>query len=134
LYWGARTHVGWLPFAVTFATNLVLAVLTGDSRFVAAAITSTILLVLSRGGRLPNIWPVRVLGFFGRRSYSIYLTHTIVGFRITNFANHFNSQSTPVAVAIFLAAIAGSLGFACLFYQFVEMPVQRWVSRKTYRA
>lgn len=133
LYWGARTHVGWLPFLATLAIDVTLGVMTGNSRFVTVAISALILYVLAQGVKLPETWPVRILRFFGHRSYSIYLTHTIVGFRITNMANHLNVQSPQVAVAVFLAAIAGSLAFACVFYRFVELPVQRWVSRSSYR-
>jgi peptidoglycan/LPS O-acetylase OafA/YrhL len=134
VYWSARGRVGrWMPAAM-LATTLAAAAWGGHIRLVFAALTAVLLYasVTHPAASLASR-PLRWLGFLGERSYSLYLTHAIVGYRVLNLSNHIEPLTTPVVLALTAAALAACLAFACLFYRYVERPVLDWSRRIGYR-
>ena len=64
------------------------------------------------------------LAFLGSISYSLYLTHVIVGGRIINFGQrHITTGFTQEALLSFSALLV-SICFAWFFFRFVERPAQ----------
>jgi peptidoglycan/LPS O-acetylase OafA/YrhL len=59
--------------------------------------------------------------FLGSISYSLYLTHTSIGMRIVNLGKDF-AAGLPYDIALLLAALAISVGFAFIFARLVEGP------------
>ena len=64
--------------------------------------------------------PIPVLSFLGTISYSLYLTHTLIGNRIVNLA--MRTSSPWIELGGFAAAILASLSAAVALWYFVERP------------
>ena len=81
-----------------------------------------VILVMARGflNRFLSVRPVR---FLGRISYSLYLTHVLVVGSLGPLLPRFG-LSHPLAVAIVVILV--SLGFAWVFWRFVEKPSIDW--------
>jgi peptidoglycan/LPS O-acetylase OafA/YrhL len=71
------------------------------------------------------------LKFFGKISYSLYLTHAIIGSTILDFSQH-RVNGTIAMISLYLAVLAISIFSAYLLYRLVELPAQRWSARITY--
>ena len=61
------------------------------------------------------------LRFLGEISYSLYLTHVLIGGRVINLSLRF-PEEWPIRSAFFLAALVSSILFALGFYKVVEKP------------
>ena len=61
----------------------------------------------------------------GGCSYSLYLTHTMIGGRIVNYTRSWAGDSNAVAVALIVLALAVSFAFALLFAYCIERPSRR---------
>lgn len=129
LYW---LHRGWVGVALPLLLSLgclVQALVTGHLSAVVGGLTGLLLLgCLARGG-LCTWGRGRVVQYFGRISYSLYLCHTTlllavmrVGYRIT----HENGVA-----AVLWAAVAGGvcIGAAHLLWLWVERPSVEWARR-----
>jgi peptidoglycan/LPS O-acetylase OafA/YrhL len=101
----------------TVACCLLLSWLRPWSGLAAAATVSIIL--LTRGRSYP-----RALMMLGAMSYSLYLTHTVIGSRVINLGKRFG-EGLPTHLALFLLALAVSIGFAALFALVFERPAAR---------
>jgi peptidoglycan/LPS O-acetylase OafA/YrhL len=109
---GAIVLLGWLALEVSFRSR------------VAVALGTALLLVVVCRGILP--FPgqrSRLVGYFGRISYAIFLVHfpvcLVVNAAFTRFAPH-----TPeVQLAGVLIAWMASIGAGAVFYRFVERPL-----------
>jgi peptidoglycan/LPS O-acetylase OafA/YrhL len=102
---GCWATLGPLPAAVTVATALCIAFVRTD---------------------------VRVLGFLGAISYSLYLIHVPVGGRILSLGlAHLHGGSARV-VWLGISLVA-TIALATLFHRLVEVPAQQWSSRIRYR-
>jgi peptidoglycan/LPS O-acetylase OafA/YrhL len=103
-----------LALAVEWRPRLVLALVTG--------------LVLYASGKFGALgrWPrSRVMAFFGRISYSLFLIHfPVLVFVATVWAQH-DWTSPEAAVAGLVVAGVASVAAATLFYRFVEEPAMR---------
>jgi peptidoglycan/LPS O-acetylase OafA/YrhL len=124
----------WL--AAGWVTACAVGLSAGGSRSVAACLASAVLLWMSVARpRLPDWWVLRGLGFVGERSYSIYLTHTYIGYRMLNLPTVWAGAGTPLMeVGVWLAAVAASVVFGCAFFWLVERPLARLSRSVRYRA
>lgn len=132
---GQRLPVrGWLVIGWAGACAVGLA--AGESRPVAAAVSSALLLWLTVARpTLPDWWIFRGLSYVGERSYSIYLTHTYIGYRVLNLPTFWGGTVTPVAaLGMWLVAVVASVVFGCVFYWLVERPLARLSRTVRYRA
>jgi peptidoglycan/LPS O-acetylase OafA/YrhL len=91
---------------------------------------------LASGHALPGWPPVRVFEAVGRWSFSIYLIHGWVLYRVINLSNHWRGTGAltdGVVIAFFLVGIGASLVAGYVYYRLVEQPVSRLARRMTYR-
>lgn len=128
----SAANLGYGILLVTVATDRGADIATEESRRFTAVVSTLILFWIGRGGRFPNVAFTRFLAYIGKRSYSVYLTHMTVGYRIINLTNHFES-TIWTSVGLFVAAVVASLIAAILFYHFVEEPLSRRVREIEYR-
>ncbi len=131
-YWATKEW-RWLMAGVPFALILV-AVLTSSPRPFFAAATAVGLVLVTRhptalAGR---VWgPLRAVG---RWSYSVYLVHGIVGYRVMTALTWAGvPQSGGWAVLHFAAGAVASVACAYGFHRLVETPVRRLASGIRYR-
>lgn len=75
-----------------------------------------------------------VTDFFGKISYSLYLTHWPVGHLALGVLGLklFDASSDAARIAIIFAAFAVCVAAACVLYLAVERPARRWSSRIRY--
>jgi peptidoglycan/LPS O-acetylase OafA/YrhL len=72
------------------------------------------------------------LKFFGKISYSVYLTHIIVGDNILDFSLR-RVHSTAGRLCLYVIAFGATILCAYLLYRLVERPSQRWSASIPYR-
>jgi peptidoglycan/LPS O-acetylase OafA/YrhL len=105
-------------FAAAFTSNSV--------RPIYAALT---LLALAVAVRMEHfqVWkPFQWLTLVSTWSYSIYLTHGLVGHKIFWFAEELGiSMSSGVAVAIAVVTVIASIALGSIFHRLVEVPFTR---------
>jgi peptidoglycan/LPS O-acetylase OafA/YrhL len=98
-----------------------------------AGLVYPVLVAVGRGLRFPRVLPVRLLARVGVWSYSIYLTHIIVLYRLFQILSAINPDSPAVVLASYWAAFAATIGAGYCFYRFVERPTIRWCESFRYR-
>ena len=86
----------------------------------------TIILVM-----LAKDWENKFTKFFGDRSYSFYLLHSIIGAPITNFLSHRYTISWQKPIVISLGFIVSVIA-AHYFFLFLEKPSMRWSKNVKY--
>jgi peptidoglycan/LPS O-acetylase OafA/YrhL len=133
-----RTHQGRASALTFIACGAALALLiTGPqwsfrpitgAAYVAVILALTLLVGAAASGRLPFL-DVRPLRFLGEISYTLYLTHHVIGF-LAITALEAGDLDPNIAVALTLA-MAIALAWTLTF--FIERPVQRhlrnWFAR-----
>ena len=122
LYWGVRQRFAVPLFAIAIAIMIATAIATEKSRPIMALICVAIVAPLARGYRLPKLRVLRWLAFFGQRSYSIYLMHGIVGWRVFSFSTFASGRGDWVAFPLLAVALIATLLVSMVFYKYVEMP------------
>jgi peptidoglycan/LPS O-acetylase OafA/YrhL len=70
----------------------------------------------------------RPLMWLGELSYSLYLTHGLVGGNFL-YIFQFRSESMTWKISMLLLAVAGSILFARIFYLLVEKPARNWSAK-----
>jgi len=75
-----------------------------------------------------------ILQFLGKISYSLYLTHMIIGSSLIEFGLHDRIHSLPGRICLYLAAFGVTIGFAYCFYRLIEGPALRWSKKLSYRS
>ena len=91
-------------------------------RSATALCTVVSIAVVGSMGKLESLWRSRVLQFFGRISYSLYLVHAIVGGKAMKLGARFLGTSPAAAVALFFVGLAVSVAGAYVFYRLIERP------------
>lgn len=122
----------WVACAVLIAVGIV----GGDYRCFKVPVCVAILVIFARGYTLPNSVIARIFAAIGVWSYSIYLVHGWIGFRVVLFSNHlkgWNMYDEYVAVLLYFAALVASIVFGALFYRLVERPIVTQARQVTYR-
>ncbi|RYZ25832.1 MAG: acyltransferase [Chitinophagaceae bacterium] len=116
-----------LPFAIfiffVFLSCLQIQIFQGTPGTVAAVLSVVILLFWKHVNK--------TIRFFSTISYSLYLIHVPVGGKVINLGMRFVSTELSKYLLLFLALLV-SIGFAYLFYRFVELPSFRLSKRIKY--
>ena len=110
-------------FAVGVLLVMLIVSLGLEQALVGVATALTITFVKYKG---------RALQFFGRISYSLYLTHMVAGSSIIEFGLNGRVHSFPGRICLYLIAFAVTIAFAYCFYRLVEVPSIKWSKRVSY--
>ena len=94
---------------------------------VALATVGTAVLIATV--RIPRVAPIAWLGAI---SYSLYLLHVPIGYRVMNVIEK-SSQGALVPIAAIAGALVASIAGAALFRRYVEQPSLRLAARIGYR-
>lgn len=133
LYWCVRQRFARVPFVIGLVALAAVAVYTGKSRPIAGLASVALLIPLCRGWRLPSAAVLRFLALWGRRSYSLYLMHPIVGIRLLSFGKFAADGEPAVLLGVLAAAFVGTFIAAEVFYRLVELPCQARARQVNYR-
>jgi peptidoglycan/LPS O-acetylase OafA/YrhL len=133
-YWRAAGLRVGLVFAAAVVGVTALGIYAGNSRLVASGVSTVLVSTIARHNFTVARRPVRALGLVGRWSYSIYLTHTYIVYRMANVPAVLDwSPTQAVGVGVWAAAIVASVGFGAVFYTLVERPLHRLSREVQYR-
>lgn len=119
-YWASNPGRSAIPLLLLGAVGLAALIVDFRLRIAVALATALLLAVARRGGWLER-WPrARVVGFFGRISYSVFLVHFPVCLVVNAVVSHF-APGRPVlnALGILLAWLASNVA-GTLFHRYVE--------------
>ena len=140
LYWSVRQRYQTWMFVVGVTALIAMAVMTQDERERARAIKGLIatgvMILLARGYRTPDWRIFRWLSFVGFRSYSFYLMHAIVGYRVFTLVAlpALASRGDWIAFPLLAVALVLTVVVSLLFYKFVEAPCRELARRVRYRS
>jgi peptidoglycan/LPS O-acetylase OafA/YrhL len=70
----------------------------------------------------------KITSYMGKISYSMYLTHIFSGWWVTAILMNVAHTEGPKTLAV-LIGIAVSIGFAKLYYDYIEKPTQEWARK-----
>ncbi len=104
-----------------------------QSRLTAALIAAGLLYALASGAKFPRGPAFAVLRFVGKRAYSVYLIHAVIGMRVLTGFRYVAEFGDWVAVPLIVLAAVLSLAGAALFYDLIEAPCQSLARRVRYR-
>ena len=128
---------GVLPLATLFAAwgvNAVFARHTDSlTEGILVVLVSTICLLSARYPSFDSRFKVRALQFLGAISYSLYLYHASVSWRVVSLVQHFagNSLTALVGTLTWLAAVGAALAAGSLGWRLIEVPSMRLARRVT---
>ena len=91
-------------------------------RTATALCTAVSIFLVGSMGKLESLWRSRVLQFFGRISYSLYLVHAVVGGKAIKLGARYIGTSPASAVVLFFFGLGVSIAGAYLFYRLIERP------------
>lgn len=133
-YWAVR-QPAWRWVAAALGLALAVgAVVSGSMRPVFGLATTAVLLLLNFQPLPIRTWVGRALAAVGNRSYSVYLVHGIVGYRVMTALGW---AGVPAggwgAVVLFAAGMAASVAAGAVFFRLVERPVLNWARGIKYR-
>jgi peptidoglycan/LPS O-acetylase OafA/YrhL len=108
----------------SFAVTLCLVALAAGSGSTAwTALGFALLIALGDRRHKLRLWlSGRTWQLLGRISYSLYLTHWVVGGRLTNLLNHFSPSSPLARLGTALVGLVVSILFAYMFWWTIERP------------
>jgi peptidoglycan/LPS O-acetylase OafA/YrhL len=126
-YWvvARRCHPAWLAFLLAAGGAMLIAASSPRMHVLAAWTTSLIILLFAVRGRLYTGLTRPALQYLGKISYSLYLVHVPVGLSLLALRARVFPTSDTVSFVFFGTAVACSVGFAHLFWRFVEQPAVR---------
>lgn len=126
-WWAVAGIVGWpLLMAAWFATVLLAHRADAPIEVTIVLLVSTICIVSATAPRFDRVFGWRPLQFLGAISYSLYLYHPSISWRIVSLAQHFAGLSLPpiLGVATWFAAVGGAILLATVMWRLIERPLQ----------
>lgn len=130
-YWGVYRGV----FVVAMLSLLAVGYIDGNMKFYSASLTAVVIQAAQYRPHLPGGWPVRCLVLVGGWSYSIYLTHTYLIYRVINVWMRLDEDRRfGWALLTWCSAVLGSIVLGCAFYWVVERPLAGLSHRLSYRS
>jgi peptidoglycan/LPS O-acetylase OafA/YrhL len=121
-YWcDFRRWSGWALVAFSLAIAGCGA-FTGQLAPFAGLATAGLLFASARVPGLAWLFSGRVLQYLGRTSYSLYLVHFTVGYRVLNAGQRLTGDSRPAALGWFALSLLLSLVAAHVLHRWVELP------------
>lgn len=88
---------------------------------------ATAIIILFVNSSLP------IVDFFSKISFSLYLTHDIIGSNLSIWLqNHLPTHGLLLKATSFTIGLASAIGFAYLFYIAIEKPCLYWSKKITY--
>ncbi len=129
LTWRAITYPGGLRELVVAWGVLIGASLAAGApmtQYLAIGV-SALLIAAARDPRWARPLSSRPLQFLGAISYSVYLSHSSVGWRFVSLMQRLvpGTWTTGFALLVFSVGIVGSIAFAALMWRFIERPCLR---------
>jgi peptidoglycan/LPS O-acetylase OafA/YrhL len=115
------------------AVTAAAAVFFQHPRLVAALVAVAVIYAVARGVRFSDRDGFGALRWVGRRSYSVYLVHAVIGIRLLTGFRFLAHYGDWLAVPCVLGAAAASLVCASLYYRWIERPCQLLARRIHYR-
>ncbi|WP_439621264.1 acyltransferase family protein [Gemmata sp.] len=131
LYRATVQRDGRGPFLLALLAAGAAGYATGDLRFLRAAVAVAALGLIGQGFELPRRRAFEALRWVGTRSYSIYLVHGTVAYRVYSLDPRGEKFGGPLVLV--LVALVLSLAAAAVFYRFVERPCLEAARRVRYR-
>ena len=125
VYWLVSGTTSWKPLVGTWAFLLGVLVYAGASWMQTIPIATSALLWWSyRRDRMATILSSRWVQFLGAISYSLYLFHSIVGWRWIRLLGMIVGPGAPlpVVLAVFASGCAVAIGVSWAFWRFLEVP------------
>ncbi|MEN6508812.1 MAG: acyltransferase [Smithella sp.] len=129
VYWTIQRHtVSAWPGIVGV---LAIAALVIDFRSrIVVALAVAVVLGFGRYTGFIETWPrSRLIGWFGRISYSVFLVHFPVCLLINALFERFASHAPEIQLGGMFAAWLASIAAGAVFYRQVECRAQRWFKR-----
>lgn len=133
LYWAIRHNFSSLYFWLVLPAILATGIYSDTYKMYKALITVAIFIPLARGARLPDNVVIRFLAFCGKRSYSIYLIHSIAGIAFISMTWKLTAKSDWLAFPILIGAVIVSILASMVFFRYVEVPCQSKARTVEYR-
>ena len=135
-YWRADRALPTAVWVAAAGAVAVFGVVFEHPSPLKAVACAAVLLAVGRGWAIPDLWATRVLCYIGRRSFSIYLIHGFIGYRVLGWY----LKLPPAArdgfgydLAAFVVAVAASVLAGAVYYNLVERPALRLAGRIRYR-
>ena len=126
-WWTVAGVVGWPLLVVAWFANVVLAHRADAPIEITIVVAvSALCIVSATAPRFDRVFQWRPLQFLGAISYSLYLYHPSISWRIVALVQHFAGASLPpiLGVATWFAAVGGAILLAVMAWRFIERPSQ----------
>lgn len=126
-YWVVRREASsvWLAMAWGAVAALIIGPWTTSPQYVAVLASALVVAVAARNA-LGTFGGNSVLQYLGRRSYSLYLIHLPIGWRIVSAGQLFGIRNPWM---LFVASTGGSIMAAEILYRAIEKPSVGWSRR-----
>lgn len=129
LYWWHRGSLSWHIFAfVTLA--IAASLLWRFSLYKLATVCAVLTIVFVSSQGKTNAWLGGALvAFFARISYSLYLIHGTIGWRVLSLGERLTGKELCYSLMWLVLAIAASVLAAIMMYRWIELPAMRFSRR-----
>ena len=129
VYWTIQRHTVSAWFGIVGALAIAALVIDFRSR-IAVALAVAVVLGFGRYTGFIETWPrSRLIGWFGRISYSVFLVHFPVCLLINALFERFAPHTPEIQLGGMFAAWLASIAASAVFYSQVECRAQRWFKR-----
>jgi peptidoglycan/LPS O-acetylase OafA/YrhL len=134
-YWAANNErfrvafIGFLLFLPAIAIGGAIYGFQDARPILTGWATAVLLYTAGRMGKLTRWLDFAPLQYLGRISYSLYLSHVLVGIYIMRLGFRLTATNGPAAVGWFIFAAGAAIGGAHLVYLAVEQPSIRFAAR-----
>ena len=123
----------WRKATLILAGAIAECLINADPNMLTAILTFVLIVLAISFGGMASWSCGTFLQFLGRVSYSLYLTHTLVGSRIVRLGLRFCNHPIhyPQMAILILVGVIASIITAQLFYILVERPsvkLSRWAT------